>query len=104
MPVESDTDRASFVDGDEFGVSVSWAHTGGPTVLNAIFDAEYELLVTSELEDGAEGTVPQILCRTADIPGAGAHGDVLTIDSTDYNVVEIKPDGTGMTSVRLQET
>jgi hypothetical protein len=44
------------------------------------------------------------MARSSDIPAQAAHGDMLTIDARSYHAVEFKPDGTGMTVVRLQET
>jgi hypothetical protein len=31
-----------------------------------------------------------------------AHGDTMTIDGTTYNIVAIKPDGTGVTDLVLE--
>lgn len=103
MPVETDADRAIFVDDDDFAVPVSWVHAGGTANFSAIFDAEYQLIASPFLDGGAEGAGPQILARSSDIPATAAHGDAVTVNATAYRVVEFKPDGTGMTVVRLQE-
>lgn len=103
MPVESAADRAAFVSADDFGVAATWVSAGGSATVNGIFDAEYQLLTTALLDEGQEGATPVLHCRTADIPADAAHGDTVTIDSTDYTAVEFKPDGTGMSLVRLQE-
>lgn len=108
MPVETDADRLAFLDDDEFGVVARWTSAGGSVDLPAIFDAEYQLLTVPLIDGGAEGTGPQILCRDADVPADAAHDDAVTLrpdtaKAKAYSVVEFKPDGTGMTTVRLQE-
>lgn len=105
MPVETDADRAVFVDGDEFGSEVAWWRRDDvePTTFTAIFDAEYQLLATPLLDAGVEASGPQIQCRTVDLPAGAAHSDRVEVDGTRYRAVEVKPDGTGMTIVRLHE-
>lgn len=104
MPVETDADRALFVDTDAFGATAVWTSAGGSVSLAAIFDADYQLLSTPFLDGGAEGSSPQIQCRSGDLPADHAQGDHVAIGGVTYRAVEIKPDGTGMTIVRLQET
>ena len=99
MPVETDDDRAIFVDDGDFAVAVAW----GAASFSAIFDADYLLLATPFLEGGAEGAGPQITARASDLPPGAATGDALTVDGRAYTAVELTPDGTGMTVVRLQE-
>ena len=103
MPVETDADRAIFVDADEFGAACTWNRAGSDSVFSVIFDEEYQLLTAELLDAGVEGSGPQIQCRTSDLPSGAAQGDAVSIDGTGYVAVEIKPDGTGMTVVRLQE-
>ena len=103
MAIESDGDRRMFVEEDEFAVSVAWVHQGDTAVFSAIFDDSYQLITTEFVEDGAEGSAPQLMAVTADVPAAGAHGDAVTIGGKAYSVVEFKPDRTGMTIIRLQE-
>lgn len=113
MPVETAADRAAFVSPDEFGATAAWHAGGSFTSFAVIFDAAYDLLSNEFLEEGAEGAVPQILCRSADIPADGAHDDMVVVSRLDdagasvaigtFKVVEFRPDGTGMTSVRLME-
>lgn len=103
MAVESDADRRLFVAEDDFAVSVSWIHSGGTATFSAIFDDDYRLLPSEFFEGGAEGSAPQILAVSADVPATGKHGDAITVAAKSYRVVEFKPDGTGMTVVRLQE-
>jgi len=102
MPVETDADRAIFVDDGDFAVAIIWTHAGGTATFTAIFDADYQLLTSPFLDGGAEGAGPQIMARSSDIPAQAAHGDAVTIEGREYRVVEFKPDGTGMSVVRLQ--
>jgi hypothetical protein len=104
MPVETDSDRAVFIDDDDFAVPVSWVHAGGTATFSAIFDAEYQLITSAFLDGGVEGSGPQILARSTDIPALAKQGDSVTVKATVYTAVEFKPDGTGMTIVRLQES
>lgn len=103
MPVETDADRLLFVSEDDFAVPVSWVHSGGTATFSAIFDDDYRLLPSEFIDGGAEGSAPQILAVSTDVPATGKHGDAVTVNAKAYRVVEFKPDGTGMTVVRLQE-
>ena len=108
MPVETDDDRRLFMQEEDWAVPVTWDHSGGTASFSAIFDAEYQLLTSPFMDGGAEGSTPQITACSTDIPETGAHDDVLTVNAgtpkaKPYKVVEFKPDGTGMTVVRLQE-
>lgn len=103
MPVETDDDRRLFVQDDDFAVPVLWTHSGGMASFSAIFDADYQLLSSAFLDAGVEGASPQLHACSADIPATAAQGDGVTVGASSYRVAEIKPDGTGMTIVRLQE-
>ena len=98
MAVESAADRAALLDVDEFGSAATY---NGSTTVNGIFENEYfEALADGEV--AVEGTQPRFTCRTADVPSA-AHGDTLLISGTTYNVVGVQPDGTGMSTLALEE-
>lgn len=110
MPVETDAERALFLAADEFGCSVVWTRDGvAQPAFDAIFDAEYQLLTTPLIDSGVEGAGPQILCRESDLPAGAAQDDQvavtdpITLVVTTYRAVEFKPDGTGMTVVRMQK-
>jgi hypothetical protein len=47
-----------------------------------------------------EDLAPQFTCVHARVSGV-AHGDALTVESTDYTVIGIEPDGTGLVTLRL---
>lgn len=114
MPVETAADRLVFLDTDEFGASVVWTSEAGASApFPAIFDNEYRLLISDLAPEGAEGSEPAIMCRTEDLPADAEQEDTLAITQLDeagasvavgsFKAVEFKPDGTGMTMVRLQE-
>jgi len=97
--IESDID--TFVDTDDFAVSVTYTPNGGdPSTISGIFDNETEAFNTQTGEIEAGG--PQILVKDSDVSGV-AKGDTIVKDSTTYYVRGIEPDGTGMTILKLSE-
>lgn len=97
MAVENDADRAAFFDTDDFGTVA----TINGTAVNVIFDAEY-----LEALDIA-GNDPQVQCRTSDLDAITptvAVGATVVVNSTSYTVAAPpKPDGTGITTLKLNE-
>lgn len=97
MAVETADELAVFFSIDDFGVAASY---NGGTV-NGIFDNEF-------FEADAGGMVavaiqqPRFLCRTSDVSGA-AEGDAITINSIGYTIRVVQPDGTGLTTLVLEE-
>lgn len=85
-----------FIDEDEFAVDVIL----NSVTIQGIFDNEF--LVAVEGEVGVETTSPQAQFKTTDVSSA-VHGDIMTIDSVDYNIIGIQPDGTGMTLILLSQ-
>lgn len=72
----------------------------GGAAFGGIFEAEYiEPL-------GMSGAQPSLECLSADVSTA-AHGSAVVVTyhevATSYTVAAIKPDGTGMTRLLLQE-
>ena len=95
MPVESDADRATLL--ADFGIAV----TVYGNAIVAIFDNDY---VAVDL-DGVtlESLGPVLLCETADVSSV-AQGDAAVVNAVNYTVAEVRPDGTGMTLLRLRAT
>jgi hypothetical protein len=97
MAVETDIERAIFLEVDDFAVAATY--DGG--TINGIFDKEY-----LELDSG--GTVafavnqPRFVCRTSDVSTA-AEGDAIVISATNYVIKVVQDDGTGMTTLVLEE-
>ena len=101
MAIETDTERAIFLDADDFGQSVTYTpNGGGGSSINAIFDQAFFQV------DGSTGALessqPMVTVLSSDVTGID-HGDTFTIAGTTYNVVGIQPDGQGMTEVLLEE-
>ena len=105
MAVETATDRAAFVNPDEFGLEAVWTPAGEEAAsLNAVFDEASE---TRFAGPGVDVVAPMIVVRTADIPenaAAGEYsGDRILISGRTFIPRTIEPDGTGMSRVLLEE-
>lgn len=104
MAVESAADRAAFVDTDEFGIEATYTpQTGAAVTLDGIFDEPFAE-VDVDAGVGVLSKTPTFVCRTADLPSTKKQGDAVTIDGTGYVVRELQADGTGMTTVVMDET
>lgn len=95
MAVEDEEDMDAYFDPDEFGVAATWSFNSA--TINGIFDAEY-----ADPLGLFESVGPVFMCRSASFSDDAAQGQTLTINSTVYTMVEVRPDGTGMTLVRLR--
>jgi hypothetical protein len=102
MAVETADELAIFFAVDDFGVAATYTPSGGsPVTVNGIFDNEF-------FEADAGGTVavaiqqPRFQCRTSDVASA-AEGDAITINSVSYIIRVVQPDGTGVTTLVLEE-
>jgi hypothetical protein len=87
-------DLTFFLNNEEFAVDVLY----NAATIQGIFDDEF----TSGAADGVgiETTVAQVLVKTSDVASA-AQGETMTINSVDYNIIGIQPDGTGLTLILL---
>lgn len=90
------TDLDTFLDTDEFGVEVAY----GSGIIKGIFDNVF--IADQQGEVDVETLQPQVTVKTSDVSGI-AQGDTMTIDSVDYNVIGIQPDGTGLTNILLSK-
>lgn len=109
--VEDDDMRALFFDPDDFGREVTITPNGtDPITVIGIFDARPVenpvALAKSQVgfKDGMmnTGNSPQFRCRTSDVTAVKAGRATLTVDGATYNVWDIKPDGTGMSTFILK--
>jgi len=105
MPVESAADRTTFLNDDEFAVEGTYTPAGGfGSTLVGIFERPH-----LNRDFGADGPAisdaePTFFCQSADVPvgaSGGDCGDKLAIDGTVYRVIDLRPDGTGMTLMKL---
>lgn len=85
-----------FLDDSEFAVDVIF----NSETIQGIFDNEFIAVVKDDI--GVETTTPQCQFKTSDVLSA-AHGDIMTINSVDYNIIGIQPDGTDMTLILLSQ-
>lgn len=99
MAVETDADRAIFVNPDDFGTTGLYTLTaGGSSDLDGIF--------SDPLARGAGGNAaaalpyPAFLCVTSALPAGAARGDTLTIGARAFRVVQLH-DQAGMTLLEL---
>lgn len=102
MAVESEDDRAVFVNPDEFGTIAVYMLSGGGSADIAV---NRDLPFATAFGDPGVATAsPSVLLRSADLPaGAAAEADSIVVDGVLYAVRVIEPDGTGMTRLRLEE-
>lgn len=95
-------DLDAFFSTDDFAVTATWTPDGGdPSVITGIFDNEY-IEGVGDGEVDFEATHPMFLVKTADVPDV-AQGDQLSVNSTSYRIVNVQPDGTGLTLLILEE-
>ena len=99
--VESATDLSEFFDTDEFGLAASYTVTGGSAAtVNGMFD-EGHVAVDVGGQVQVTNVAPQFQCATSDVSSADK-GDAITVNSVAYTVVEVHPDGTGVTTLILE--
>jgi len=93
-------DLAEFFDVDEHAQAASYTPSGGSaSSITVIFRNEFYL---EDAGVGVETTQPVITVETSKVPGI-AHGDVIAISGINYNVIGIRPDGTGISEIALEK-
>ena len=102
MAVETATELAIFFETDDFAVDATFTPVGGTaSTVKGIFDKEY-----LEMESGGSVAFainqPRFVCATSDVSTA-AEGDAIVISETDYKIVVVQEDGTGPTTLVLEE-
>ena len=98
MAAESADDLLAMLDTDDFAVTATL--TGGSTA-KGIFEDEYEALDFDGVVVGS--TAPTFTCRTTDLPSITLGTTTATINSVAYVITESRPDGTGMSTLRLRD-
>ena len=89
-------DLSPFFDTGDFGTSATFTHGASSAPVNVIFDASFDDPL------GIAGAFPRAICAAKDVIGV-VHGDTLVVELTTYKVVGVKPDGTGVVILTLQE-
>lgn len=94
-------DFSEFYDTDDFAVSATYTPQGGSaSTITGIFDNEYQMIDAGSV--GVSGATPVFECATASVSSA-APGDSLVIAAVTYLIVEVMPDGTGVTALVLEK-
>ena len=90
-------DLAAFLDPEDFAVDC----TVGGEALRGIFDNAHALAAVGEV--GMASSLARLTVASADLP-ASPLGTAVTVDgqADDFTVVEVQPDGTGMTVLVLE--
>lgn len=105
MPIETDTDRAVFVNASDFGVEAVYTVAGGVASdpFAGIFDDPSIGVAVGDMGVVTNDAKPTFFCPSSSIPsGADENaGDTLMVNGRTYVVVAINPDGQGMVQVRL---
>ena len=89
--LESDADRAEFLNTDDFAVVATYQGAS----INGIFGNEFVEI------NGIESSRPIFLATAADVPD-DPHGNTIVIDSINYLIVGHQPDGTGLITLILE--
>lgn len=102
MTVESDADRATFVDADDFGVAVTWSRDGVPSTFSAQFSRPSRLIEGLGEVDMVDREA-RLICRTIDLPTGAAEDDPVAIagESASFLCRAIRPTGDGMAFIEL---
>ena len=101
MAVEDDEMRLEFL--QDFGISdATFTDTsvGSSSTITALLKNEYSLEDIGG-EVGVETSTPVAIVRSSDVNNV-AQGDTIAISGTTYTIVEVQPDGEGMTNLRLR--
>lgn len=96
-------DLDAFMDSEAgFGREVTvTGSTYGPLTVKGIFDERVP--VVNDYTGEVESTLSAITVKTSDIPDVRPH-DTVEVGSVAYEVLEIEPDGTGLTTLTLNRT
>lgn len=100
LATQMQTDLATFLESDDFGLVAVYRKTGQPAKdIDVIFDNEF---MQSEYGIGVETLTPYALAKENDIPDI-AHADKLEISGTTYLVRGIESDGVGLVKIKLEK-
>jgi hypothetical protein len=95
-------DFSIFFDTDGFGVEFTYTPSiGASLTCKGIFDSAYSAARGGEVDIASQQ--PQIEYETAAIPEP-TYGEFVTVAGKQYTIVGIEPDGTGTTTLKLEET
>ena len=97
--VETADDRLIML--SDFGVDATYTPGGGsPVTIKTILLNDYYAVETGSVS--VEMNQPIAVIRTADAPSI-AHDDTMVINAIVYKVKNIRPDGTGISEIQMEE-
>ena len=100
MALETAQDQLNFFDTDTHGSTATVTINGSGSSISVIINKEYFAIAGESVD--VDGTQPVVTCRSSDVTGIDT-ADTIAIDGVTYNIVNIQPDGTGMTTLILQD-
>lgn len=100
MALETAQDLENFFDTETHGTTATVTINGTGSSISVIINKEYFAIAGESVD--VDGTQPVVTCRSSDVTGIDT-ADTITIDSVTYNIVNIQPDGTGITVLILQD-
>tara|TARA_R100000808_G_C2136721_1_gene144964 strand:- start:60 stop:362 length:303 start_codon:yes stop_codon:yes gene_type:complete len=100
MALESAQDLLNYFDTDAHGVSASISINGSSSTIKVIINKDYFAIAGESVD--IDGTQPIVTCRSSDVTNVDT-ADTITIDSVTYNIINVQPDGTGITTLILQD-
>jgi len=94
-----ESDLNVFLNAEEFAVQADLGEGAEPRYISVIVDTPPEL-VDGETA-GVRTSRREALCKTSDLAGT-AVGHTMIIDESEYEIVDMQPDGTGLTTAILK--
>ncbi len=91
----------NFLNSDHFAVAATLTVGSTATNISVVFDSEYSTLNTIGIVE-VSSAQPKALAIDTDVSTATI-GSTLKIGDTTYYIIEIQPDGTGMTTLILSK-
>lgn len=101
MALETAADLAGFFDTDAHGVSAVITINSSSSTISIIFNNEY-FAIDPGTGMQIDGTQPVVTGRSSDMSGVD-NADTISINSVAYNIVDVQPDGQGVTQLVLEE-
>ncbi len=91
-----------FFDPADFGVTARWETQEGEMVdVDGIFEASREVALSGNT-GGVSAILPVFSVALSAVPPSASQGDDLELDSVNYLVADIQPDGSGMARIILE--
>ena len=100
LSVALNKDLSVFVNPNDFGQSVTFTRSNNTTLtVNGV--ADFEHLMINEASNDVSGYQPVLNCKTTDILSIEPD-DSVEINNKNYRIIDIQPDGTGMSKIILR--